>query len=76
MFFITDGRSNIGGSPEKAAKVLREVHNVEIYAIGVGKDVNRRELYAIAVNKDDVIVVKNFAELLKSIKKAVTTTIG
>lgn len=76
MFFITDGRSNIGGPPEKAAKVLREQHNVEIYAIGVGDEVNRQELHAIAVNKDDVIVVKNFKELVKSIKKAVTTTIG
>ena len=34
MMFITDGMSNIGGPPQKAAKYLREEENFEIYAIG------------------------------------------
>lgn len=33
MMFITDGKSNIGGSPNKIAKVLREIYGFEIYAV-------------------------------------------
>ena len=34
MMFITDGRSNIGGPPKKAAENLREKKGFEIYSIG------------------------------------------
>lgn len=34
MMFITDGMSNIGGPPQKAAEYLRENEKFEIYAIG------------------------------------------
>ena len=34
MMFITDGMSNIGGSPLREAKDLRDNENFEIYAIG------------------------------------------
>ena len=34
MMFITDGKSNIGGPPQKEAEYLRDVEKFEIYAIG------------------------------------------
>ena len=34
MMFITDGMSNIGGSPEKEADYLKDKEEFEIYAIG------------------------------------------
>ena len=34
MMFITDGMSNIGGSPLREAKHLRDKEDFEIYAIG------------------------------------------
>ena len=34
MMFITDGKSNIGGSPKKIAKELRDIDGFEIYAVG------------------------------------------
>ena len=34
MMFVTDGRSNIGDPPKKAAKNLRDEKGFEIYAIG------------------------------------------
>ena len=36
MIFITDGKSNIGGSPEREAKTLKEDEqfDFEIYAVG------------------------------------------
>lgn len=76
MFFITDGRSNIGGPPEKAARILREKYKVKIMAIGVGESVNIRELYAIAHNREDAIVMKDYKALDDAMKKAVTTTYG
>ncbi|KAK3730730.1 hypothetical protein QZH41_005002 [Actinostola sp. cb2023] len=79
VFFITDGMSNIGGSPIKAAQILKRKYSVEIYAIGVGNGGGRREtakrkreLYDIASDKKGtVIMVKNYAKLLKAINKAV-----
>ena len=36
MIFITDGKSNIGGPPEREAKILKETKqfDFEIYAVG------------------------------------------
>jgi hypothetical protein len=76
MFFVTDGRSNIGGPPEKAAAALRDQFNVKITAIGVGKDVLPRELYKIGDGKKDVIIVKDYKTLADAMEEAVTTTIG
>ena len=71
MFFITDGRSNIGGGPEKAAKTLRRQYKVQITAIGVGKEVNTKELYAIGSKKEDVVIVRSYEELNQAIGKSV-----
>ncbi|XP_031574706.1 complement C2-like [Actinia tenebrosa] len=73
LFFITDGHSNIGGSPRKAAKFLRDEKEFEIYAIGVGKKVMRRELMEIASEPEDehVISVRKYKELLHAVKQVV-----
>ncbi|KXJ16643.1 Complement C2 [Exaiptasia diaphana] len=73
LFFITDGRSNIGGSPRKAAAYLREKKDFEIYAVGVGKQVRHRELMSIASHPEDkhVLVVKDYGELPKMVRQAV-----
>ena len=81
LFFITDGHSNIGGSPEKAAKKLRKQYDFQIYAIGVGKKPKLRELRSIAsvpANEDEeyVISVKNFKDFEKAIEKAKVIKIG
>ena len=34
MMLITDGKSNIGGSPKEIAKELQEIYGFEIYAVG------------------------------------------
>nr|BAH22728.1 complement factor B precursor [Nematostella vectensis] len=72
LFFITDGHSNIGGSPRKAAKILKD-KGFQIYAIGVGKKVRRRELMEIASEPEDeyVISVRKYKQLLSAVKKAV-----
>lgn len=78
LFFITDGHSNIGGSPRKAAKYLRDEKEFEIYAIGVGKKVKRRELMEIATEPEDehVISVRKYKELLHAVKQVVDIRIG
>nr|AND61522.1 factor B2b protein [Exaiptasia diaphana] len=83
LFFITDGMSNIGGSPIKKAKILRNRpdkggFNVDIYAIGIGKKVADpsnnmyKELYDIASpGVDHVIIVESFKHLNNASKKAI-----
>ena len=34
LIFITDGKSNVGGSPKRVAQKLHEEDHFEIYAIG------------------------------------------
>ena len=78
LFFITDGHSNIGGSPTKAAAVLRKKENFEIYAVGVGKKVRRRELMNIASEPENehVISVRKYKELVEAVERAVEIKIG
>ena len=78
LFFITDGHSNIGGSPRKAAQFLRDEKEFEIYAIGVGNKVKRRELMEIASVPEDehVISVRKYKELLHAVKQVVNIKIG
>ncbi|XP_031574709.1 complement C2-like isoform X2 [Actinia tenebrosa] len=71
MFVITDGRFNIGGNPEEAARNLRVEYKVQNTAIGVGRNVHPRELYAIGKNEEDVIMVNGYEELKKAIDKFV-----
>ena len=78
MIFISDGRSNIGASPERNAKKLKYVHGFEIYAVGVGKKINRRGLAIVASMpfEEHVIEVRNHAALWKGLKKAAEVKIG
>ncbi|XP_012509132.1 PREDICTED: complement C2 isoform X1 [Propithecus coquereli] len=61
IVLLTDGKSNMGGSPKIAADNIREILNInqkrkdylDIYAIGVGKlDVDWRELNDLGSKKD------------------------
>ena len=64
LFLITDGESNVGGSPKKAADRLKK-DGVEIYVIGVGKKVRDDSLKRLASNPKHVFEVKNFRDLKK-----------
>ena len=66
LFFITDGKHNIGKHPRVAARKLREEPLLfEIYCIGVGKKPNKRELMSIASKpyKEHVLVVPDYKTL-------------
>nr|XP_024103666.2 complement C2 isoform X1 [Pongo abelii] len=61
IILLTDGKSNMGGSPKTAVDHIREILNInqkrndylDIYAIGVGKlDVDWRELNELGSKKD------------------------
>ncbi|XP_064453477.1 complement C2 isoform X3 [Mirounga angustirostris] len=61
IILLTDGKSNMGGSPKLAVDNIKEVLNIkqqrsdylDIYAIGVGKlDVDWRELNELGSKKD------------------------
>uniref|UniRef100_A0A452U9M3 Complement C2 n=1 Tax=Ursus maritimus TaxID=29073 RepID=A0A452U9M3_URSMA len=61
IILLTDGKSNMGGSPKLAVDNIREILNInqqrsdylDIYAIGVGKlDVDWRELNELGSKKD------------------------
>ncbi|XP_006875639.1 PREDICTED: complement C2 isoform X2 [Chrysochloris asiatica] len=61
IILLTDGKSNMGGSPKPAINNIKEILNIkqkrndylDIYAIGVGKlDVDWRELNELGSKKD------------------------
>ncbi|KAM5327499.1 complement C2 [Glossophaga mutica] len=61
IILLTDGKSNMGGSPKRAVDDIKEILNInqkrndylDIYAIGVGKlDVDWKELNQLGSKKD------------------------
>ena len=70
LFLVTDGESNVGGSPRKAADHLKKQENVEIYVIGIGKKVRHESLKRLASNPENVFQVKNFKDL-KTLKEKI-----
>ncbi|XP_077017497.1 complement C2 [Tamandua tetradactyla] len=61
IILLTDGKSNMGGSPKRAVDDIKEILNInqkrndylDIYAIGVGKvDVDWKELNELGSKKD------------------------
>ncbi|XP_015777234.1 PREDICTED: complement factor B-like isoform X2 [Acropora digitifera] len=71
LMFITDGKSNIGGSPKKIAKELREIYGFEIYAVAVGRKPSMYELSEIASSGEEYIIrVKSYEKLQKAIRRA------
>ena len=71
LFLVTDGESNVGGSPKKAADVLKNEENVEIYVIGIGKKVRDQSLRELASEDKNVFAVASFKDLKKVKKKVV-----
>ena len=69
LFLITDGESNVGGSPKKAADQLKK-DGVEIYVIGVGKKVRDESLKRLASKAENVFQVKKFRDL-KTLKRKI-----
>ncbi|KAK6326962.1 hypothetical protein J4Q44_G00026070 [Coregonus suidteri] len=70
LVVITDGRSD--DVVVHAAEKLR-VMNIEVFAIGIGKDHKPVELGQITLNPERVFSVQNFASLDKIKKKVVDT---
>ena len=48
MFIVTDGNSNIGGSPKKSADVLKKIEKLEVYVVGIGTKVKDQSLRNLA----------------------------
>ena len=74
VFIVTDGNSNIGGKPKKAADVLKKINKLEIYVVGIGTKVKHQSLKDLASGKSNdekkkhIFHIKNFKGL-KKIKK-------
>lgn len=76
IMFITDGMSNIGGSPLGIAKKLRDRKKFTIYTIAIGRKIKHQELYDIASpGEEHIIYVKSYEKLQKAIQKAAHTKI-
>jgi hypothetical protein len=73
LFLITDGKSNMGGSPSRSAKVLRDGYDFEIFAIGISTQVFEKELRDIASEpfRTHVYLMENFKSLDK-LKELIT----
>jgi hypothetical protein len=60
---VTDGESNVGGPPKKAANILKK--DVEIYVIGIGKKVGDDSLRQLASKHDNVFAIRSYKHLNK-----------
>lgn len=62
---ITDGRSNVGGSPASIAKSMREEDGITILALGVTSSINKAELMSISGDSEvrDIADFDKFEEL-------------
>lgn len=72
LFLITDGESNIGGSPKKLADDLKNKDKVEIYVVGIGKRVRDKSLKELASNPKYVFAIKSYDDLNKVKRKIIT----
>jgi F0F1-type ATP synthase gamma subunit len=72
LFLVTDaGESNLGGSPKKAADILKK--DVEIDVIGIGKKV--RDAYSLrqlASKYENVFSIRSYKDLNK-VKKMIVS---
>ena len=71
MFIVTDGESNVGGPPKKAADYLKNQANVEIYVIGIGKKVKDESLRSLASDNENIFPLKSYKDLNEVKKKIV-----
>ena len=69
LFLITNGKSNWGGDPRKAAKCLKD-NDVEIFSVGITSSVNIPELRDITSKplSDHLFLIRSFDDALKMIK--------
>ena len=68
LFLITNGESNVGGSPKKAADVLKK--DVGIFVVGIGKKVRDDSLRQMASKHDNVFSIRSYKHLNK-VKKMI-----
>lgn len=69
IFILTDGKANMGGSPEVEADLLKKA-GVEIYCIGITGSIEKESLYKIASTSKDsngehpnVFILQNYATM-------------
>ncbi|KAM7303824.1 complement factor B [Ixodes scapularis] len=61
IFFITDGKANLGGSPAKDVENLRKRHYADIYCIGLTGSPDHSALKQLATDTDHVFILRNYA---------------
>ena len=69
LFLITNGKSNWGGDPRKAAQCLKD-NDVEIFSVGITSSDNIPELRDIASEplSDHLYLIRSFDDALKMIR--------
>ncbi|XP_072039020.1 complement factor B-like [Amphiura filiformis] len=75
LFLLTDGQSNMNGSPDEEASKLKTEFDVAIHCIGIGNDVNRQELKVIASQPESehVFTLEDF-KTLDELTSTITVT--
>uniref|UniRef100_A0A147BDR0 C3/C5 convertase n=1 Tax=Ixodes ricinus TaxID=34613 RepID=A0A147BDR0_IXORI len=61
IFFITDGKANLGGTPAKDVKELRNNRYADIYCIGLTGSPDHSALKQLATDTDHVFILRNYA---------------
>ena len=70
LFLITDGESNVGGSPKKAADILKK--DVGIFVVGIGKKVRDESLRQLASKDENVFSIRSYKDVNKVWKMIVS----
>ena len=65
VFVLTDGKSNLGVRPYKAAKALELTTKASIYAFGVGYRITTWQLKNIALSWNGIFRVHRYSDLKK-----------
>ena len=78
MLSFFSGQSNMHGSPEHEATILKERFGVAIHCIGIGNEVNRMELKKVASEpeKDHVFILEDYQTLDELTSDITVTTAG
>ncbi|XP_070536269.1 complement factor B-like [Ptychodera flava] len=65
LFLITDGVSNMGGSPKEEATLLKRSNDVDIHCIGIGPRVRKQQLALLSSRpiKDHVFLISDYDHL-------------
>ena len=78
MVSYFSGQSNMHGSPEHEATILKERFGVAIHCIGIGSDVNRAELKKVASEPEieHVFILEDYRTLDALTSDITVTTAG